>query len=705
MRKRIALAALASLPVYVSSHSPGLAQEELPVLVVTAPSPVQPPWQQIPKTGNVDDNLPLIPSNVFGGVTVITATQLNRTAGSTLGDAIGQTPGVASSSFAPGAGRPIIRGLDNNRVRIQENGVAVMDVSAVGEDHGVPIDPLASERIEILRGPATLRWGSQAIGGVVNAQNNRIPMPDTPQGFSGIIRNGFTSVDNGREGAIMINGRSGAYAVHLDMYKRIAADYNTPDGKQANSSLRMQGLAAGASYIFETGYIGASIAHFGSLYQVPGGEAADRKVRIDLNQTKFTSKGEVRVQSAFIETIRFWFGAGKYRHYEIADDAGISGIKSTFRNRQYEGRVEIQFQPVKLRAGELRSAAGVQLGRKSIGTAGEAGNLLSPARETVVAAYVFNELHFARNWRLQTAARIESVDVKGSAAQFPPDFLPNGMDLTESAAGRRFLPVSLSVGLRHDLPYGLIGTLSTQYVQRAPTALELFSKGPHEATGTFEIGNPALAVERALSFEAGLRKPQGRFRFDATIFHTRYRGYIHKHFTGVLCGESFDDCGIETELRQIVFAQKDATFTGAELYAQYDVAPRFSGRFGLEGQLDIVQARFTDGTNVPRIPPVRLGGGVFWRSNGWFARTKILHAFPQKKINAAEETPTKGYTLLSAELSYKYKFKLAGTERAVTLGINGTNLLNQRARNHVSFKKDEILLPGSNIKAFMTVQF
>lgn len=175
--------------------------------------------------------------------------------------------------------------------------------------------------------------------------------------------------------------------------------------------------------------------------------------------------------------------------------------------------------------------------------------------------------------------------------------------------------------------------------------------------------------------------------------------------TGILCGEEFIDCGVENELKQIIFAQKDATFTGAELFAQYDVLPLFVGMFGVEAQFDIVRARFNDGTNVPRIPPMRVGGGVYWYGKGFFARVKLLHAFAQKNIALGEETPTKGYNLLTADLSYKHNFKVAGVKRSVTFGIKGTNLLNARIRNHASFKKNEVLQPGRNVKAFLTLTF
>lgn len=688
------------------------AQTVLPEIVVTAPSPILPPWEQGPGTGAQNEGpqdagvvLRPIAANVFAPVTVIKREEIEGAPGANLGDIVMGTPGVSGSGFAAGANRPIIRGVDNARVRIQENGVGSMDVSDIGEDHGVPIDPLAAQRIEIIRGPATLRWGSQAIGGVVSVENNRIPTPDTKQGFRGTLRGAFTSVDNGGEGAIMIEGRNGPFAVHADFFKRVAGDYMTPRGRQINSGLHMEGASVGASYITSNGYIGAAISHFGSLYHVPGGEAADNRVRIDLRQTKFTAKGETVIKSAFIESLRFWFGAVDYKHDERAFDGPLDTIKGTFKNRELEGRVEAQLSPIATALGRWQSAIGIQFGKQKLGTAGEGAGLLSPADTSRVAAYIFNELHLTSRLRFQTAARVESVRIGGTSVTFPADFLPDGNPLLETPNTQKFLPVSFSAGLLYQLPHGVVASLTAQSVQRAPTALELFARGPHEASGTFEIGNPNLRTERAQSFEFGLRRARGAFRFDATAFHTRYKGYISKRLTGTLCGEEFDDCGVETELKQVVFTQRDATFTGAEVLTQFDVMPLGLGTLGVEAQFDIVRARFNDGSVVPRIPPMRVGGGVFWYGGGWFARVNLLHAFAQNRIATGEETPTPGYNLLNAEISWRKKWKSAGSERELTLGVKGTNLLNDEVRLHSSFKKDEVLQPGRGARVFATLRF
>ncbi len=708
--------ALSTCALVSVAPSVALAQAtELPEVVITAPSPIQPTRPTTPpqtQSGPDDSPNPFgsldlrpIAQQVFAPVTVIPEAEIRRTPANTIGDLVDRTPGVTGSGFAPGANRPIIRGLDNNRVRLQENGLGSADVSEIGEDHGVPIDPIAASKVEVIRGPATLRWGSQAIGGVVSIDNNRIPMPDTPFGLRAIVRGAFTTVDNGREGAVVIDGRHGPFAVHADFFKRIADDYNTPRGRQANTQLEGKGVSYGTSYIFQNGYIGASITHFASDYGIPGLEAAAGRTHIDMRQTKFNSKGEVRIGSAFIETLRYWYGGSFYKHDERGLEAGIDQALATFKNREHEARVEAQLLPVSIGGMRLTSALGLQFGSQRLRTGGEAGGLIAPANTDRVASYLFNELQLSPLTRFQIAGRIESVNVRGTETIFPANFLPNGLPLPEMARGRNFLPISLSAGILHELPHAIVASLTAQRVERAPTALELFSRGVHEATGTFEIGNANLKTERAYSIEAGLRKAKGPFRFDATLFHTRYQGYIFKRLTGALCGDGFDTCGVDTELKQIVFTQRDARFTGAELTTQFDLMPVGSGMFGIENQFDIVRARFADGTNVPRIPPMRIGGGVFWYGSGFFTRVNLLHAFAQRRIDPAEETATKGYNMLKAELSYRHTWKALGQERELLVGVTGTNLLNSEIRLHTSFKKDEVLQPGRNFKIFANLRF
>ncbi|MDP3546282.1 MAG: TonB-dependent receptor [Phreatobacter sp.] len=693
----------ASLLVLALLVAPAVAQTALPEILIEAP---RNPDGATRELGLTDGQLQVI-DRAFVPVTVIPEAEIRRNCGGTLGDQLNTLPGVTGSSFAPGgASRPIVRGLDNTRVRIQENGIGAQDVSDLSEDHAVPIDPLAAERIEVIRGPAALRFGSQAIGGVVNVTNERIPTRLGPPGVSGMATGGLSSVDRGIDGAARVRGSSGQWAFSADVFGRNAGDYATPDGRQDNSFARTFGGSFGASYFFDQGYIGAAISQFRSLYGIPGASSAPDRVRIDMIQTRLSSKGEIRFDGSVVDNLRFWLGGSIYRHDEQHLDLGAFATAATFRNRELEGRVETAFRPLATPIGTLNSTFGVQFGAQSLGTSGEAGELLAPADSRTAAAFLFNELALTQTTRLQAAARIEQARIGGTASLFPAGLDPSGGAPVEFAAVRNFTPMSASLGLLQTLPDGWVASVTGQYVERAPRAQELFSKGPHEASGTFEIGDPNLTKERAQTIEVGLRRAQGSWRVDATAYYTRYSGFIYKRLTGLTCDDDFATCGSGggTELRQLAFAQQDATFYGVELRGQVDLGEVAGGTFGVEGQYDFVRARFADGTNVPRIPPHRLGGGLFWRDANRFARISLLHAFAQNQI-AAEETATPGYNLLNAELSYRMPLKPGSGAQSLTFGLVGTNLLNADIRNHVSFKKDEVLMPGRGMRFFTTVRF
>jgi len=650
----------------------------------------------------------------FSAVTTMTQDQIERQSGGALGNGgslgnlLFDKPGITGSTFSPGSSRPVIRGLDNFRVRVQENGTSTLDVSEIGEDHAVPVDTLSADRVEVVRGPATLRYGSQAIGGVVSIDNNRIPMPSTPFGFSGRIGSAFTSVDRGGEGSVAFDGRGKDVAMHLDAFARNAGDYRIPGGTQANSAARAEGAAIGGSTFFDSGYFGLALTNTRSLYHIPGIESAATNTRIDLEQTKLLGKGEFRPESPMIDAVRVWFGATEYRHFEkgIGDD-GVDGVQATFRNREQEARIETQLHAIDTPLGAWTMAPGVQFNHQNLGTEGEAGSLLAPSETTAGAFYLFNELRVSQTLKFQLAGRVDRAHVDGTAATFPAEFDGLSGSPAEFAAKRDFTPLSASFGALQTLPYGLIAGVSAQYVERAPRALELFAKGPHDASGTFEIGDPNLKKEAATGFEASLRKPQGDWRFDATVFYTRYHNFIYRQETGLRCDDDFESCGSGggTELRQVIVAQRDARFWGAELATQIDLTQVGPLTFGIDGQYDFVDARFTDGSFVPRIPPHRLGGGAYLKNAEWFVRVGLLHAFAQNQL-APNETPTAGYNLLKAELTYT--MKLAANQfnvKEARFGIVGTNLLDDEVRNHVSFRKDEVLLPGRSVRLFASAKF
>ena len=667
----------------------GRTQDVLPEVVVSAPAD---------KPASTND---------FQSTTQLSGQAIESSSAATLADVLSRQPGVAASTFAPGASRPNIRGLDDYRVRVQENGIGTHDASDFSQDHQVPIDPLAADKIEVIRGPATLRYGNQAVGGVVNATNNRIPDALVPGGFSARFKGALSSGDKGIDGATSLDASGKNVAIHLDAYGRKAGDYRIPGGVQANTRQQSDGQAVGGSYIFDGGYIGAAIQHVTSLYHIPGINDAANKTRIDLEQTKITSKGEWRAPTDGIAAVRFAFGASDYKHDELAiGSSGVDGVQNTIKNKEIEGRFEIDHAAIATPFGGLTGTWGMQASNRKLGTDGILGGLLAQTNTDAVAGFVFEQLQFAETWRLQAAGRIESLSVNGLAPIFPANFLPPPMTFTQSAATRSFDPKSAGVGLLKELPFDMIASLNAQYTQRAPAAPELYSRGSDGASGTFVIGNPDLKIETAQSVELGLKRAKGQFRFETSVYYTRYLDFIFKQVTGNRCVDTFASCNpVAGPLTQVIYGQNNATFRGAELASQLDVTPLGHGIFGIDGQFDIVRATFDDGVNVPRIPPMRAGGGIWWRSAEWYVRAGLLHAFAQNDISI-NETPTGGYNLLKAELTYTHVFpRTDAGPREIAIGLSGDNLLDENIRNHISFKKAEVLQPGRSVRLFTNIRF
>jgi iron complex outermembrane receptor protein len=653
----------------------------------------------------------------FVPVTTLDQPEIVERSSRSLGDTLFTEPGMTSSSFAPGASRPIIRGLDNFRVRLQENGFGANDVSAFGEDHAVPLDPLTAERIEVIRGPASLRWGSQAIGGVVNVINNRIPTALPEEAVEGRISGGWNTGTRGWDGVGSVNLRAGNFVVHADAFGRYDSDYRLPGGgRQLNSGVRTDGKSVGLSYFFDQGFIGSSISHFRSRYEIPGGEEAELRTNIDMEQVRWASRGEYRPGAGPFSNVAYWLGFTTYHHEEIgaehdeggdggAADVDFSHVHGGFRNRSWDGRIELQHVPVTTGIGELKGALGVSFEQERLRTTGEFLEFLPPAQTDRYAGYLFEELGLTPSLRLQAAARLEFVRIDGATATFPAGNLPNNVDgeFENSPRRRDFVPMSVSLGALKDLPGSMQARVTGQYVQRAPSAAELFSRGAHDASGTFDIGDPGLRKEAAWTAEVGLSRQVGEFRFDTSAYLSKFNNFIYRALTGNSCGEEFGSCasGTDEEFLQVAYGQRDARFYGVEAKAEQDLARLGSGTFGVSGRYDFVRAEFTGGGNLPRIPPHRLGGGLWWRAADWSSSLDYLHAFNQNRTGE-NETPTKGYELLNARVSYTAQVN-SGT--ALTFSLIGSNLLDSDIRNVASFKKDEVLLPGRSLRLLLTMNF
>lgn len=647
----------------------------------------------------------LATGQLFGSSLSVAAGDIASAGGANLADVIQDQPGVSGSTFAAGANRPVLRGQDNNRVLVTADGLGSGDVSALSEDHAVPVDPCAADRVTVLHGPATLRYGGAAIGGVVASESGSVSARVPAAGVSGEVRGGVTSVDRGRDGCFKASAGAQGFVAHASGFARRSEDYRTPHGIQANTFVDSSGTTLGGSYVWRDGYIGAAFTRFDSTYGIPGLEAAAVSDRIDMGQDKVTARAEWRPRDYGIAAIRASFGFSDYAHDEVFrdPDTGLDTVGSRFLNKEREGRAEIEHMAFATALGRVTGTAGLHVvDRDMSGISFEGDSLLEPNHTRKVAAYLFEELHVSGPLTLLAAARYEHAKVGGAfhADLANPDGTLTGVD-------RTFDLYSGSIGARYELPLGLAARASLTYSERAPEAQELFSKGAHEATGTFEIGNPDLHKETAGTLEVGLERKRGDVRFDAAAFYTRYQGFIARQLTGGTCGETIGTCVDDDseELNKAIFTQADAVFYGVELSGEADVAPLWRGVWGLAGRYDLVRAQFEGGENVPRIAPQRLGGGIYYRDAALRARIDLLHAFRQDDIGA-NETATSGYDLLSAEVSYTFRLTQSGViQPELIVGVKGENLLDDDVRNHVSFKKDEVLLPGQSVRAFGILRF
>ncbi|MCL2715155.1 MAG: TonB-dependent receptor [Alphaproteobacteria bacterium] len=688
----------------------------------------------------------------FATVTVVGHDDISRQGGGQLGDLLSSKPGITSSGYAPGASsRPIIRGLDMNRVAIVENGTHANGASDLGEDHFVPVDPLATTEVEVIRGPAALRYGSGTVGGVVVASNNRIPEtlpscalrqdahPDraaTPKPAANAdpcttieTRTSFNSVDRGIDGGILLDTAGNNFAFHADAHGRQAGDFAVPaypyrfepgrsvSGRQPNSAQQGDGASIGGSYFFTGGFAGVAITHDDALYHIPTIDGADHNTRIDGHQTKITAKAAYRPDIAAIDSIRLWAAATDYQHNELglADAANplSDGVRQSFTNREQEGRVEVALTPVKSALATVSTTLGFEAGHQEL-TAPSPDNpgslyngLWDPNTNQRFATYGSSDFQLTAATKFQIGGRIEHIDLHGAMPDFPADYTPDGNPQQATSRNPSFTPKSGSIALIHNLPLDLVASFSAQYTERAPKPAELFSRGAHDATGTFDIGNPDLGIETAHSLEFALRRASGRFRFEATAYVTHFDNFIYRRLTGVMCADDFNSCGSAgATLNQAIYSQRDALFRGGEFHSTFDIAPLGSGILALENQFDIVRATFTDGSNVPRISPMRLGGGLSWHDDNWLMRVNLLHAFAQNDIATSVETPTPSYNLLKAEVSYRTKLNpLVFGAHEMTLGITGDNLLNVPIRNAVSYSKDQVLMPGIGGRAFANFKF
>ncbi len=556
-----------------SWQSPLFAQqvshdEDLEEVVVTA-SPIGDPDRLATIAGSVDRE------------------QLLRSGGNTLADALSDVPGVSSTGFAAGAGRPVIRGMDANRVRVLEDGIGSFDVSDVGPDHGVPIDPFTADRVEVVRAPRLCAMAARPS--VASSMPSAIACPrvsKTARWKVKAVAEGGTGADS-RDFAGQFNLRQNAFALHADAFDRHSGDYDTPDGTQDNSWLHAHGGALGGAWIDGGDDLGLGVERHVSRYGIPGETSF-----IDMQQTKLSLRSGWALDAGPWQKLTVDGGWANYRHSEI--DGGE--VDSTFKDKEWDSRAEA----VGGAWGWLSATAiGVQLQQRDFSALGEGEDYLLPTTTKNRAVFGFAEAPLAEALRLQFGTRVENVQIDGTS----------GDDVAHSLS---FTPVSGSVGLVYDVaePWRLGLALSS--AARAPAQTELFAHGPHDGPATFETGDATLGMERANSAELSLRWRGGRVHADGSVWMDQLQQLHLRQSDGRHCDDA-GNCAVdsEDELKELFYRQHDARFRGAEGHAQIELLQQGAGHLHLDLLADTVRAQLTgDAGNVPRIPPYHVGGGL-----------------------------------------------------------------------------------------------
>jgi len=660
-------------------------------------------------------------------VDVLAGERLDEQKAGTLGDTVAKLPGVQSTFFGPGVGRPIIRGQEGPRVAVLSNGMGNMDASTVSADHATSIEPFLADQIEVLKGPATLLFGSGAIGGAVNVVDGRIAreLPDRP--LSGRAELRGNSVNDERSGMFRLDGVSGNVVLHVDGLVRNGDDYRIPGyavidgledhsghdheegdtdeprrGRLDNSSVRTRAGGVGATWLGDDGYFGVSASTYRTNYGIPNGahvhadddhdhdhdhdhgdeeEGDEHDVRIDMVQNRFEAKGGIYQPTSFLKNITLRTAYTDYEHTEL--EAGTPATR--FTNRGIEGRLEA----VQEQIGGWDGAFGLQFGNSDFGAKGEEAFVPDTATKNI-GLFVLQEKQFGP-LKLELGGRHDQVKLDPTG-----DYRARTFDATNlSAAGIWTLNDAV------DLRFGIDSS------ERAPTNEELYAAGAHIATRSLEIGDANLKTERGQRVELGIHTHSDRVDFSASIYQTKFKDFIY-----------LADTGVVESLPVRLWTQQDATFKGAEAEALLHLFEGNTGDWDLRVFGDYVKAEL-DGSGsrsvdiavphgdhnhnytvdlantgyLPRIAPGRVGADLRWAKDGWRASVGAVRYSSQKDV-AQNEEPSNGYTLVDAHFAYRWD---RTDSNSYEVFLDGSNLTNREVRPHTSLLRDYSPLPGRGV--------
>lgn len=659
--------------------------------------------------------------DVLAGTSVLEAREIQRDGvNGQIGDLLAKLPGVSATSFAPGSSRPVLRGQQGERVRVLIDGVGTADVSNTSVDHATTIEPITVERIEVLRGPAVLLYGSQAIGGAVNVIDKRIPvrMPDEKfhlDAFGGLdtasnMRTGAASLDVGigeslvlhvdgswrQSDDIEIGGFQVADALRAGLLADAAEEEGEGELEEAaelreaadqrgtvpNSAAESWTINAGLGLILGESTFGVSLGYYDTNYGVPtrpgaghhhgeegeaeaaGAEEGEELVTIGLEQWRADFKGDVYLGEGAFERLKLRVGFSDYTHTEFEGDE----IGTTFDSTSVEARAEL----VQNADGALRGSTGLQYTHRDFFAVG-AEAYVAPNLTDQVAIFTLQEFGTGP-FQIEAAARAEFTKVKAQTLGIENDY-----DTLSGALG--FVYEGLE-GIR----MGINGSR----VERAPSAEELFSNGPHIATQAFEIGDPNLDTESAWGLEAYARGSIGAGTFSLAVFKQWFSDYIFLEETGA----EADDLPV------FQYLQQDADFFGIEAELSYPVIDADGFRLLTDLRASYIEAELADGTAVPRIPPLSLLGALEAQTGAFDLRGEVQW-FDKQDAVTTFETPTDSFTLVNALVAWR---PLAGNQN-VTVQLAADNIFDVNGRRHASFTKDFVPLLGRNFRASVRLSF
>lgn len=711
----VALGALA--PVQAMA-GPGSAAVPAPVLPIDAAAEAAADAQSGPR----DDIIITAPvqrreDEVLQGTSVLKGDVLTRSLRPTIGETLAQLPGVSATSFGPNSSRPVLRGLQGERIRVLTDGIGSIDVSNTSVDHAVAINPLLADRIEVLRGPSALLFGSSALGGVVNVIDSRIPRSIPDAGFRLNAIGTYGSAADEGTGQLAGDVAIGRLVLHADgSYTRtsdlriggfaltpqrraeaLASSLVPPDPADeepvdfaANAAVRdrLPNTASetwtagfGASYIGDTGMIGVSYSHYDSLYGVPVRYATQvgegqEEPRLDIVQNRVDLRAEVETGGGYLDRIKFRAGHATYRHFELEPDGEIA---TRFFNNGFEGRLEF----VQAKRGAWSGASGIQYFNRQFNVDGEEAFL--PRSETnQTGLFTLQQLDFGR-FKAEAGARYEFTDLTSRTIDG---------DLRFFGGRRDFGAFSGSLGGSYGLTEGLRAGLNFSYTERAPSAEELFANGGHPATQAYELGNPNFRLERSVGIEATLHAHGAGYSFDLAAYYNDFTNFISENQVNqAFCEAAAAPSGRDVDLPCFRFLQGDARYYGVE--AKGSVTLGQIGNFSINADAlgDYVRADLGNLGPAPRIPPARVLGGLEAQSDRFNGRVEVEHVFAQNRL-AGFETRTADYTMVNASIA----FTPFGPDSGTTLLVSANNLFDVDARRHASFLKDFAPLAGRDIR-------